>query len=85
MSSLKLCDADDCYQTENDCYVYHINRETADFLKEHCSHWFKSSFDNICQDCIEQTNIDYPNFFIVDNYNDLIISEKYLDNPLLLK
>ena len=85
MSSLKLCDNDDCYQTENDCYVYNIDSETTDFLKQHCSHWFKSRFDDICKDCIDQTNIDYPDFFFIDSYGDLSIGKKYLDNPFLLK
>ena len=85
MSSLKLCDCDDCYQTENDCYVYHIDYETKEFLRKHCGHWFNGSYEDICQDCIDQTNMDYPDFFIIDEFGDLSISQKYLDNPELLK
>jgi len=85
VSSLKLCDSDDCYQSENDTTIYHIDFETKEFLKEHCSSWFKFSFDDICKDCVDNINIDYPNFFIIDKYSDLSINKNYLDYPELLK
>lgn len=84
MSSLRLCDADDCYQSENDCGVYHIDKETEDFLRKHCSYWMKSSYDDICEDCIDNINTDYPNFFIFDEYDRLTISQGYITNPELL-
>lgn len=85
MSSLSLCDGADCYQTENDCDVYHIDNETEKFLREHCRHWMNGSYYHICQDCIDSTNNDYPEFFMIDEMNDLYINDKYLDNPELLK
>lgn len=84
MSCLKLCDSEDCYQSENDCHVYHIDLETAIFLEENVSHWM-SAYDDICKDCVENTNIDYPEFFIIDEMNNLSISEKYINNPKLVQ
>lgn len=83
MSCLKLCDSDDCYQTENDADIYHIDWETEQFLREHCSHWFNGSFNDICECCIEETNVDYPGFYVI-NDGDLSISKEYLNNPKLL-
>lgn len=83
MSCLKLCDSDDCYQTENDVDIYHIDWETEQFLREHCKHWFNGSFNDICMDCIEGTNIDYPGFYVI-NDGDLSISKEYLNNQKLL-
>jgi hypothetical protein len=79
-----LCDGDDCYQSENDTKIYHIDFETKEFLKEHCKHWF-NAYEDICQDCIDQANMDYPNFFVFGKYNDISIGKEYLDNPNLLK
>lgn len=85
MSCLKICDSDDCYQSENDVYIFHIDFETSQYLKKHCKSWFKWSFDDICQDCIDNINIDYPDFFIIDNIQDLSIGKDYISNPELLK
>lgn len=86
MSSLQLCDGDDCYKSENDVdYIYHIDFETKEYLKKHCEHWFNSSCDDVCQDCINEANMDYPNFFILDEYDNLSISKEYLENPEKLK
>lgn len=85
MSCLKLCDGDDCYQSENDSQIIHIDHETKKFLYEHCSSWFNSNLDDICMDCIDQANMDYPNFFILNEYHNLSIGKKYIDNPQALE
>jgi len=85
MSCLKLCDSDDCYQSENDARILHIDYETQEFLKEHCKSWMNGHYDDICMDCINNTNIDYPDFFIVDDCMDLSIGKMYIENPELVK
>ena len=85
MSSLSWCDGSDCCKSENDCEIYHIDRETEDFLKENVPYWMNGSYNDICKDCIDQTNIDYPDFFIIDESNNLSINKKYIDNPNLVK
>jgi len=84
MSCLRICDSDDCYQSENDVEMYHIDYETAEFLRGYsCSSWF-NEFDDICQDCIDNVNDDYSYFFVFDENEALKIGEKYLNNPTLL-
>ena len=85
MSSLSLCDGNDCYKTENDCEVHHVDDKVEKFLKMYCSNWMNGSYDDICQDCIDSVNEDYQEFFIFDEYDGLCISDKYLQNPELLK
>lgn len=85
MSSLKLCDSEECCHTENDCKIYDIDCDTKEFLKEHCKSWFNYSCDDVCRDCVDNINFDYNGFFIIDKYSDLSIGQKYLDNPSLLK
>ena len=85
MSCLELCDGDDCYQSENDARIFHIDFETKQFLQEHCKLWMNSSCDHICNDCVDNTNIDYPDFFIIDDSMDLSIGNMYIDNPELVK
>jgi len=85
MSCLRLCDSNDCYQSENDSPIFHIDYETSEFLKEHLGYWMNGSCDDICKDCIENTNIDYPEFFTIDEMQNLTIGEKYLSSPELAK
>ncbi|MDX8383429.1 MAG: hypothetical protein R8M45_05065 [Ghiorsea sp.] len=84
MSSLKLCDSDDCYKSENDCRVFSIHGETKRFLKMYCKTWFQlMPISDICQDCIDNANADYEGFFEVDGYS-LKIGSKYINDPTLL-
>jgi len=85
MSSLSLCDGDDCHQTENDCDVFHIDNDVEKFLKMHFSHSMNGSYCDICQDCIDSLNNDYLEILLIDESGDLYVNDKYLQNPELLK
>ena len=86
MSCLKLCDSEDCYNTDNDTFIHHIDYDTTQFLLEHCKSWFRSyAIEDICQECIDSINADYSEFFILDNSNKLSIGKKYINNPKLLE
>ena len=84
MSTLKYCDCEDCYQSENDSKIYNIDSKSRIFLLEYCRSWMNYSCDDICEDCIEQINEDYESFFIKDKYLDYTINRKYINNPKLV-
>ncbi len=83
MSKLILCDGDDCYQSENEVQMFSIDDKTREFLQTYCSNWTKYHCEDICQDCIDQANNDYENFFIIKDYL-LNIGQEYIDNPKLI-
>ena len=81
MSSLTLCDGEDCCNSENDCKIYYITSEMEDRINAlHISRWFDYTRDDLCKECVDQSNIDYPGLFIVDKHNKLSISDKYVYN-----
>jgi len=84
MSCLRLCDVNDCYNSENNNTLYHIDYETAEFLKGSDLSSLFNDFDDICNECIDTINEDYPEFFIRDRYNNMSIGKKYINNPNLL-
>ena len=81
MSSIKLCDSEDCYQTENDCRIYSVSIWMRQKVEElHITNWFKTPYKDICQDCIDQANVDYPDLFLLDCINNVYINDKYQYN-----
>ena len=83
MSSLRYCDRDDCSVTEDDTTVYAINADTEKFLKRHFRDCF-NAFEDICSDCVDELNEDYPDMLLDDGSCNLYVNQKYLDNPELL-
>ncbi len=83
MSSLRYCDRDDCSVTEDDTTVYTISTDTEKFLKQHFRDCF-NAFENICSDCIDILNEDYPDMLLDDGSCNLYVNQKYLDNNELL-
>jgi hypothetical protein len=84
MSSLQLCDGDDCFNTENDRKIYNISGKTREFLRTHCQFWFNFYIKDICQDCIDCANADYEGFFVIDDNGSLRIGDEYIAHPSLL-
>jgi len=83
MSSLRYCDCDDCSVTEDDTTVYAINADTEKFLKQHFRSCF-NTFEDICKDCVDILNEDYPDMLLDDGSCNLYVNQKYLDNDELL-
>lgn len=78
MSSIKVCDCVDCYNTEQEEEIYHIDFESQAILKKHFKGWMNGSYDDICIKCVTQTNRDCEGFYIIDTYNNLTIDNDYL-------
>ena len=83
MSSLRYCDCEDCSVTEDDTTVYSINADTEKFLKRHFRSCF-NAFEDICKDCVDILNEDYPDMLLDDGSCNLYVNQKYLDNDELL-
>ena len=83
MSSLRYCDRDECSVTEDDTTVYAINADTEKFLKRHFRSCF-NAFEDICSDCVDILNEDYPDMLLDDGSCNLYVNQKYLDNDELL-
>lgn len=80
MSCFRLCDGDDCSNTENDG-VYHIDYETGQYLEANHTSAFKGTvFDDICDDCISYINEDYKEDYpllVVTGRSDLSINKNF--------
>jgi len=83
MSSLRYCDRDECSVTEDDTTVYAINADTEKFLKRHFRSCF-NAFEDICSDCVDILNEDYPDMLLDDGSCNLYVNQKYLDNDDLV-
>jgi len=80
MSCFRVCDGDECGNTENDC-LYHVSEEVRDFMKDFYPSWkYFNDASDLCDECIENINEEYPKdkpLLVVDDYSYVEISDEY--------
>ena len=84
MSTMALCDCEDCYNNEIRNHIYPINTIEQKFLQKHRDFWFKVYIEHICDDCMLNINEDYKDFFIIEKFNKMSINKEYINHPALL-
>ena len=90
MSSFRICDGDECDNTENG-KLYKVPNSTKKFMEKHFPYWnHYNDADDLCQDCVDQINDNYKEPLLVPEgrftyCDDIIINKIYLENINLLK
>jgi len=92
MSCFRLCDGDDCDNTENDT-LYEVPHNIKEFMQANYPYWkYYNNASDLCSECVAGINENFPEnnplVEIDDTYTfqkDIKIAKVYLDNPSLVK
>ena len=80
MSCFRVCDGDDCENTEKDT-LYYVPEEVRDFMKDFYPYWkYFNNASDLCEGCLENINAGYPEdkpLLIIDDYSYVEISDEY--------